>query len=91
MLAGIAAAMLLLSGAASAENASYLRNYGGSRKDTYWDVAAIDGGLLVSGSTSSTDGDLDERTRDGKAGWLFRLDEKGRVVWNFCTSRSGMD
>ena len=91
MLAGMAAAMMLLSAAASAENAVYLRNYGGSGKDAYYDVAAIDGGLLVSGSTSSTDGDLRERTRYGKAGWLFRLDEKGNLVWNFCTSRSGME
>lgn len=90
-LAALAAAMMLLSSAASAESAAYLRDYGGSGLDVYGDIAAIDGGLLVAGSTTSTDGDLRERTRSGKAGWLFRLDEKGNMVWNFCSSRWGMD
>lgn len=67
------------------------KTYGGSGDDVAYAVRkTVDGGYMVAGSSSSTDGDV-----SGNHGlldaWLLRLDSLGNVVWNKCFGGSGND
>lgn len=67
----------------------WLRSYGGSGRDSLREIVSVGDGILAAGSTTSSDGDLSIRTREGKTGWLLRLGADGSVLWNFCSSRDG--
>ena len=73
----------------SAMAQEWLRSYGGSGRDTLREIVSIGEDVLVAGSTTSSDGDLSIRTREGETGWLFRLGADGSVLWSFCSSRDG--
>lgn len=80
---------LLLTQTPTAMAQEWLRSYGGSGRDTLREIVSIGDGVLVAGSTTSSDGDLSIRTREGATGWLFRLGADGSVLWSFCSSRGG--
>ena len=61
----------------------WLRSYGGSGRDSLREIVSVGDGILAAGSTTSSDGDLSIRTREGKTGWLLRLGADGSVLWNF--------
>lgn len=87
VFAALAAAMLLLSASAAAEE--WTRGYGGSGSDRLDELAAYEDGLIAVGRTSSSDGDLEMRTRYNQAGWMLRLDGEGNPLWSFCTAKNG--
>ena len=70
---------------------TWTRQYGGSREDRLKDVVSAGDGLLLAGYTLSTDGNLSMRTREGKAGWLLRLDSEGNILWSYCSAHVGRD
>lgn len=77
--------------AAEAGAASWSRAYGGHGRDELTALAGADGMLLAAGYTTSTDGDLSTRKREGKTGWLLGLDSEGRTVFSCCTAHLGRD
>ncbi|MDO5376705.1 MAG: hypothetical protein Q4G52_00085 [Clostridia bacterium] len=81
--------LALIPRAAAGEEALWSRVYGGHGRDAITDLAAADGMLLATGFTTSTDGDLSARTREGKAGWLLGLDGEGKIVFSCCTAHEG--
>lgn len=87
-LAAIMTAVLLLAPAACLAE-TWSRHYGGSREDQLIQIIEAGDGLLLSGHTASTDGNLSMRTREGKAGWLLRLDSRGDVLWSYCSAHVG--
>ena len=57
------------------------RTYGGSDGDGAGAVVLVsEGGYLVAGSTSSTDGDVSESFGNGDL-WLVRIDALGELIW----------
>ena len=66
-----------------------LVSFGGSGADRLYEAAACGNGILAVGSTTSTDGDLSGREREGKAGWAARIGEDGSLLWNVCTAHAG--
>ena len=85
--AALMAWMLMQATPAAAQD--WLRSYGGSGRDSLREIVSVGDGILAAGSTTSSDGDLSIRTREGKTGWLIRLGADGSVLWNFCSSRDG--
>jgi len=67
------------------------RSYGGSNLDFGRDVMeTADGGMILSGATRSTDGDIPNN--QGQAdGWLFRTDLQGEILWNLTLGGSQSD
>lgn len=83
---------LICSAAYAQENSEFTRIIAGSRADKFCEVfAADDGCILAAGFTFSSDGDLSDRTKTGRSGWLCSLDERGNVLWNFCSRNSQND
>ncbi|MBE5778101.1 MAG: hypothetical protein E7331_02070 [Clostridiales bacterium] len=75
--------LLLTPAFASAQSDTYI--YGGSGVDTLGGVAvSSDGRILLTGYTESSDGTLEDRTKNGPAGWVLCIDHNGEVLWNFC-------
>ncbi len=55
--------------------------YGGSQEDTAYAICQMpDGGYLVCGASSSTDGDL-PANKGSSDGWVFKIDATGALVW----------
>ncbi len=54
--------------------------YGGSENDYATDIIQIDGGYLVTGHTSSTDGDVTNNDGGGE-GWLIQIDSISNLMW----------
>lgn len=65
--------------------------FGGSGTDRLMEAVACGDGILAVGSTTSTDGDLSTRAREGKAGWAARISADGRLLWSVCTAHAGRD
>lgn len=65
--------------------------FGGSGADRLYEAVACGDGILAVGSTTSTDGDLSGRAREGKAGWAARISADGRLLWSVCTAHAGRD
>lgn len=84
--------LLALSPCAAAEDAAlWSRAYGGRGRNELTALSDANGTLLAAGYTTSTDGDLSERTREGKTGWLLRLDGEGRILFSCCSAHAGRD
>lgn len=66
-------------------------SFGGSCADRLYEAVACGDGILAVGSTTSTDGDLSDRSREGKAGWAARISADGRLLWSVCTAHAGRD
>lgn len=64
--------------------------FGGRGEDAIYEAVPADGGFFAVGTTASSDGDLASRTRAGETGWAIRVGADGRILWDFCSSRSGM-
>lgn len=59
--------------------------YGGSGFDSLGGVAVNSNGhILLTGYTDSSDGTLENRTKNGPAGWVLCIDQNGEVLWHFC-------
>ena len=65
--------------------------FGGSGTDRLLEAVACGDGILAVGSTTSNDGDLSIRAREGKAGWAARISADGRLMWSVCTAHAGRD
>lgn len=83
--------ILMTPGCCAAEEgaAIWSRAYGGHGRDELTALAGADGMLLAAGYTTSTDGDLSTRKREGKTGWLLGLGSEGRIVFSCCTAHLG--
>lgn len=81
--------LVLLGANPCAAEQAWARSYGGRGLDVITGLAAADGALLATGYTTSTDGDLSARTREGKAGWLLCLDGEGKPLFHCCTAHAG--
>lgn len=66
------------------------RIYGGRGEDRLLEIAEAGGGLLASGTTASSDGDLSMRTREGETGWAMLTGEDGERIWCYASGRAGM-
>lgn len=64
--------------------------FGGRGEDALYEAVYADGGFFAAGTTASSDGDLDMRTRSGEAGWAMLADRQGEHVWSFASGKSGM-
>ena len=64
--------------------------FGGRGEDILTEAVAADGGYFAVGTTASSDGDLATRKRSGETGWAARISADGRLLWNFCSGKSGM-
>ena len=61
----------------------FVKTFGGSQEDeAVGIVQANDGGLVIAGSTSSTDGDITDKTTTDSDFWLLKVDANGQIVWN---------
>jgi hypothetical protein len=73
----------------ASRNLLWQTNLGGTLGSAGWGVAATgDGGFVVAGFTSATDGDAADN-HGGVDGWVFKLDANGSVVWKHCMGGSG--
>lgn len=69
-----------------------LYTYGGSGQDSLDSIAVSgDGRILMTGFTSSTDGTLASRTKQGRSGWALCVDGEGNVLWSFCSRNTSQD
>ena len=82
----LAALLCLLANCALAEPLAF----GGRGEDALYEAVYADGGFFAAGTTASSDGDLDMRTRSGEAGWAMLADRQGEHVWSFSSGKSGM-
>lgn len=75
----------------SAGNLEWQRAYGGSSTDIANAVLQLpDGGYVVAGATSSTDGDVSD-SHGALDAWVFRLDATGAILWQRALGGSGSD
>src|SRR5207248_1133968 len=64
-------------------NKLWENTYGGSADDLMGDLIQVaDGGFLLAGSSSSTDGDRSSAISLDYDYWLLRLDSSGRKLWD---------
>ncbi len=69
----------------------WTKTYGGSAEDGGACVIAIpDGGYLVCGSTSSSDGDI-HNNKGGFDAWLLKLDGNGDTIWTKTYGGTGIE
>lgn len=65
--------------------------YGGSDFDNFSTIFnTADGGYIVGGSASSTDGDI-TGNHGGRDIWIVKLDEAGSIEWQKCYGGSGIE
>lgn len=63
-------------------NISWTRCYGGNGTDKIWDISpAHDDGFIITGGSSSTDGDLATKTDPLNGIWVFKIDVSGNIQW----------
>ncbi len=61
----------------------WVKTYGGSNEDEAVGVVKTpDEGLLILGTTKSTDGDVTGKTTNDQDFWLLKLDSQGNKIWN---------
>ncbi|OIN60749.1 T9SS type A sorting domain-containing protein [Arsenicibacter rosenii] len=69
----------------------WLKSVGGSGDDiAYSAVATGDGGFVVAGYTTSTNGDV-TGNHGGKDAWVFKVNKDGNLVWQKTLGGSGDD
>lgn len=85
---GAAMALLMLAAGACAEEA---RAYGGRGEDRLLEMTQAGSGLFAVGTSSSSDGDLASRTREGFAGWALCTQEDGQRRWSYASAHAGLD
>nr|WP_293837208.1 putative Ig domain-containing protein [uncultured Arsenicibacter sp.] len=69
----------------------WLKSFGGSGDDiAYATVATGDGGFVIAGYTSSTDGDV-TGSHGGKDAWVLKVNKEGNLVWQKTLGGSGDD
>ena len=62
-------------------NKLWSRTYGGTGNDTAYAITTLpDGGFLVAGTSTSSNGDL-TNNKGGTDGWLFKVDAAGILQW----------
>jgi len=83
------AVVLMLTAAALPACAEALA-FGGRGEDALYEAVAADAGFFAVGTTASSDGDLQARTRSGETGWALRVGGDGQPMWSFCSGKSGM-
>jgi hypothetical protein len=65
-------------------NLQWERSYGGSDEDNAYSVSQTsDGGYILGGNSSSTDGDATDN-HGGKDCFIIKTDERGNVQWKKC-------
>ncbi len=61
----------------------WVKTYGGSNEDEAVGVIKTpDEGLLILGTTKSTDGDVTGKTTNDQDFWLLKLDSEGNKIWD---------
>ena len=85
---GAAMALMLLAASACAQET---RVYGGRGEDRLLEMTQAGNGLLAVGTSSSSDGDLAVRTREGFAGWALCTQEDGQRRWSYASAHAGLD
>lgn len=66
------------------------KSYGGSNFERAYSAAQTgDGGYIVVGETTSTDGDVAGNLPDYKSAWILRLDQNGDTIWTKCFHDAG--
>lgn len=61
----------------------YIRTYGGSSLDEANDVVqADDGGFVLFGTTTSIDGDINDKNNDDRDFWVLKLNADGSKSWS---------
>ncbi|MDQ3844992.1 MAG: hypothetical protein M3342_13405, partial [Bacteroidota bacterium] len=67
------------------------KTYGGSAGDIFsWITPATDGGYIIAGATTSSDGDVSgQHGRDDA--WLMKIDENGNTLWQKAMGGSSQD
>ncbi|MEO1262984.1 MAG: MopE-related protein [Bacteroidota bacterium] len=72
-------------------NIVWQRSYGGSMDDGGAEIIpAIGGGLIIVGSTESSDGDINANT-DKADMWVLKLDNNGDLIWSRTYIRSDFE
>ncbi|WP_229796796.1 hypothetical protein [Algibacter mikhailovii] len=67
------------------------QNYGGSSFDVGRSISRTeDNGFIISGSSRSLDGDLEENKGQNDA-WLLKIDSEGRLLWQKTIGGSNID
>jgi hypothetical protein len=68
------------------------KSYGGSAEDFSWCVKQTsDGGYIISGKTSSSDGDVTGYHGGGSDYWVVKTDKSGTIQWQKTYGGSGED
>lgn len=63
-------------------NLIWQKNYGGSRDEAPNKIIETnDGGLIIAGTTASTDGDISNNPNGGSKWWILKLDNMGNLLW----------
>lgn len=75
----------------TAANIEWQRCYGGRQYEENPSIhTTSDGGYIVAGKTSSTDGDVSVNHGESDY-WVLKLDETGEIQWEKCYGGSGSD
>ena len=73
------------------DNLLWQKLIGGMENDVFHSIAhSTDGGYIVAGFTSSTDGDV-SGNHGAPDAWVVKLDSNGNILWQKCFGGSGYD
>lgn len=75
-------------------NIIWKKTYGGSHHDGAYDIRLLpDGGFIIAGITSSTNGDASglHGNRGWPDYWVLRIDTAGNILWQKCLGGSDID
>ena len=73
-------------------NMQWQKCLGGSSLDYLTDIEELSNGTyLMSGGTSSNDGDVSDNTVDDIDGWLVNIDASGNILWDKCYGGDSSD
>ncbi len=68
------------------------KTFGGSQADFAFSVTqTLDGKIVVCGSTSSVDGDINDKSLSENDFWLIKLDTDGTLIWSQTYGGTGED
>jgi hypothetical protein len=81
---------LMLSMTSSWSQETWLRTFGGTKRDRGESISATpDGGYVLTGTTASDDGDFEGSSRGAGDVFVMRLDSRGDLVWKKTFGGSG--
>jgi hypothetical protein len=73
-------------------NLQWQKCYGGSNMDYLTDIEELSNGTyLLSGGTSSTDGDITYYNGGDRDAWLINIDGNGNLLWDKCYGGDSVD